>query len=163
MSFWRWWIVAMVVAQSWNLGATLLSRVIIVDSRSNGPHPLGSAAFLLPFASGALAINLLLIPPLLAYVRIWVVRVSPTTLSGFNAWGWFATVTWSSIHTVKPWRVPFLPAVRVYSSETNLVIWLPLFLVNYPQFARRVLEYAGPEHPLTQPVLFHLDPEESLP
>ncbi len=157
MPYGRWLVIAMVFGQV--LYAFLLTIGLALTMRQN---PFVLPGFWENYIYGSVAINIAFAVVLVPYVVIWTIRVSPTTLRGFNAWGVFATVSWDSIHTVKPWRVPFLPAVRVYSSETNLVIWLPLFLVNYPEFARRVVEYAGPEHPLTQPVLSQLDPEEPL-
>ncbi len=155
MSFWRWFLLSIVLGP---LAYTLV--IFSITAASVGWRAFADESFWVITAGGWLGVNLLLTPALLAYVRIWTVVVTPTSLSGSNAWGVFATVSWESIHTVKPSRVPFLPAVRVFSSEANLVIWLPLFLVNYPQFARRVAEYAGPEHPLTPHVLSRLDPEE---
>ena len=156
MPYWRWLIIALVLSQV--LYAFLLTAGLVLVI---GQNPFAVPGFWENYVYGSVALNLVLAVALALYVAIWTVRICPTTLRGFNAWGVFTTVTWDSIHTVKPWRVPFLPAVRVYSSQTRCVIWLPLFLVNYPAFARRVAEYAGPQHPLTPFVRSQLDPEEA--
>jgi hypothetical protein len=72
----------------------------------------------------------------------------PDTLRCTDAFGRYATVTWGSIHAVRPINLILLKYLRLDSDETDRVIWLPLFLTDLDGFAGLVLEYAGPDHPL---------------
>jgi hypothetical protein len=72
----------------------------------------------------------------------------PDTLRCTDAFGRYATVTWGSIHTVRPINLILLKYLRLDSGETDRVIWLPLFLTDLDGFADLVREYAGPDHPL---------------
>lgn len=156
MPFWRWYLLMLVVGQS--LSAILLPLAVYLPMKQN---PLIVPAFWWCYLSGVVAMYVVFAFVATVYIGIWLVRISPTALSGFNSWGIFITVRWDSIYKVKHSWVPLLPAVKVYSTDTWLVMWLPLFLINYPAFAKRVAEYAGPQHPLTQYIRSRLDPEEA--
>jgi hypothetical protein len=72
-------------------------------------------------------------------------------------WGRFVTVSWRSVQAARPVNLLTLPYLRVFSDETRRVIWLPLFLVDYPRFAELVAEYAGKNHPVTREVWRRLE------
>ena len=46
-------------------------------------------------------------------------------------------MSWASIHRVSYMPVPLVPLARVYSTETRRVLWLPLFVNDFPRFAER--------------------------
>ncbi|HET6576420.1 MAG TPA: hypothetical protein VFG68_22665 [Fimbriiglobus sp.] len=141
MVLWRWLLVAGVAAEAVYAGIAVLPSIL-----------RGRAVFWDSWAVGGAALIALLVPGLWVYVFIWRVWVGPDALRGSDFWGRFVTMRWGSIRAVKPLDVPFLPVLRVYSTETRRVIWLPLFLVNYRRFAELVAEYAGADHPVTRAV-----------
>ena len=141
MPFWRWYLIANVAAQV--LYAAVVAAPVLLGKRS----PFGAM-----YLGGSAAISALMVPGILGYVLFWRVWVGPDVLRGSDFWGRFVTVTWPSIHAARPVNLPFLPIVRVYSTQTRRVIWLPLFLVDYARFAELVAEYAGEDHPVTREV-----------
>lgn len=149
--FWRWYLAALVFGQ-------VIFPVLNAVPAILSPH-FGWTYFWKTYPFGAAAITIVFAPAMFAYVRLWRTRVSPAGLSGSNAWGWPLTVPWRSIDQVKPFPLPGLPSLRVYSKETRLVLWLPLFLNDFPRFVELVEQYAGSNHPLTVAVRQHLPPD----
>jgi hypothetical protein len=147
MPLWRWLLVGIPAAQVGGVFFLVLLDVVFDQGRG-----LRTSSFWSFYTAGAVAIVTLIVPALLAYVLVWRVWVGPATLRGSDFWGRFVTVSWRSVHAVRPLSVPFLPVLRVHSTETRRVIWLPLFLVNYRRFAELVAEYAGADHPVTRAV-----------
>ena len=145
MTFWRWFVVTSVVAQ-------LAYTALVVTSDTLSGRSSFVPAVWQAWAAGVAGIVVLLVPGLWLYILIWRVWVGPRTLRAWDFWGRFVTVSWGSVRAARPLSVPFLPVLRVYSTETRRVIWLPLFLVNYRRFADLVAEYAGADHPVTRAV-----------
>ncbi|HVK16922.1 MAG TPA: hypothetical protein VM533_08225 [Fimbriiglobus sp.] len=147
MSYWRWLLVGNVFTQVLYAAVFVLLEVVITGRRG-----LGDPGFWSIYVAKAVAVTMALVLSLVIYVTTWQVWVGPDTLCGSNAWGWFVTVSWGSVHAVRPFNLLTLPYLRVYSDETRRVIWLPLFLVDYARFAELVAEYAGADHPVTRAV-----------
>jgi hypothetical protein len=152
MPLWRWLLVCVPAA---NVGYVVF--LVLLDVVFDQGRGLRTTTFWYFYTVGAAAIVILLIPPLLAYVLVWRVWVGPATLRGSDVWGRFATVMWRSVRDARPLNIPFLPVLRVYSTETRRVIWLPLFLADYRRFAELVAEYAGEDHPVTREVWRRLE------
>jgi hypothetical protein len=144
MSYWRWLLVGGVFAQVLYAVVFVLMEVGLTGSRSLRDPGLWAL-----YAAKAAIVTVALALWLVIQVMTWRVWVGPVTLCGSDAWGRFATVTWDSIRAVRPFNLLTLPYLRVYSTETRRVIWLPLFLTNYRRFAELVAEYAGADHPVT--------------
>lgn len=85
--------------------------------------------------------------------------MSPAGIRGSNAWGWPVTTGWASITRTSRVPVPVVPLARVYSTETRRVLWLPLFLNDFPKFAELVARYAGRSNPVTVEVMKRLSDE----
>jgi hypothetical protein len=155
MSLWRWLLAVGFAGQISYAVLFVLMEILV-----GGGRGLRSTDFWAFYAAGAAMIAVLLAPALLAYVLIWKVRIGPASLRGSDFWGRFVTVTWTSVRAVQPFYLPLLPFLRVYSTETPRVIWLPLFLVNYRRFAELVAEYAGEDHPIAREVWQRLEEDE---
>ena len=151
MPFWRWYLAALVVSQVLFAVLNILPALTIDPDR----FPAGYYLATLPF--GAAAFPVVLAPVMLLYVLVWTVRVAPAGLRASDMWGRFATVSWHSVTAVKPVPVPLLPYLRVYSSETPRVLWLPHFMWDYPRYAALVAEYAGGDHPIARELSRRLD------
>jgi hypothetical protein len=145
IQFWRLWLTATVLGQVF-FAALVLGIDLVMRPVANTAGYLAANAFaaaaILPMLAGGLWI----------YVRVWQVWVGPATLCGSDVWGRFVTVSWRSIYVARTINVAGLPYLRVYSTETRRVIWLPLFLADYRRFAELVAEHAGEDHPVTREV-----------
>lgn len=143
MPVWRWLVAVGTVTHLAAAALTIVPDVLI-----------GRVTFdeddWIPYASAAAGGTAALAVGMPAYVLVWRVWVGPDTLRGSDFWGRFVTVTWGSIRDVRPLHVPLLPVLRVYSTETRRVIWLPLFLVDFERFAGLVAGYAGEDHPVAR-------------
>jgi hypothetical protein len=147
MVLWRWLLVGILAAQT---GCVLfLASLDVVFDHGRG---LRTTNFWYFYTAGAAAIVILIVPAMLAYVLVWRVWVGPDTLRGADFWGRFVTVAWGSVREVRSFNLLSLPFLRVYSTGTRRIIWLPLFLVDYRRFAELVAEYAGEGHPVTRAV-----------
>jgi hypothetical protein len=140
--FWRWYLLAVVAGQ-------VLFPLLNLIPAVTAPQTFGWAYFRATSPFGAALIPVFMAPAMFFYVRAFPVRVSPKLLRGANAWGWPVSVSWRSIQRVKSYAVPGFPLARVFSTETHRVLWLPLFLNDFPRFAELVAQYAGDGHPLT--------------
>src|SRR5581483_1222609 len=80
------------------------------------------------------------------------VWVGPDSLRASSLWGGFVNAPWASIRDARPCSFLALPYLRVYSTESRRVIWLPLFLADYRRFAELVTESAGADHPVARDV-----------
>ena len=145
MSYWRWLLIGGVAAQVLYAAMFVLMEVVFAGGR--GLRDPGFWAF---YAAGAAAVTVLLVPAMGLYVLIWRVRVGPDALRGSDVWGRFVTVPWASVRAVRPFTLLTLPYLRVYSTTTRRVMWLPLFLADYRRFAELVAAYAGEDHPVTR-------------
>jgi ABC-type dipeptide/oligopeptide/nickel transport system permease component len=81
-------------------------------------------------------------------VLIWDVKISPRSIRCSTFWGFFRTVNWSSIHNVEHRKLAGIPYLVLSTTESRFKIWLPLLLKNFDKFGRRVVQYAGADHPL---------------
>jgi hypothetical protein len=145
MVFWRWLLVGWVTAQVFYAALFLLMEVGFAGGRG-----LRDPAYWAFYAAGAAAVTVLMVPALWLYVLIWRVWVGPDTLCASDVWGRFVTVPWASVRAARPFNLLTLPYLRVFSTETRRVMWLPLFLADYRRFAELVAEYAGADHPVTR-------------
>jgi hypothetical protein len=152
MSYWRWLLVGSFATHVFFAAVFVLLEVVITGRRG-----LGDPSFWSVYTAKAVAVTMALALSLVIYVTTWQVWVGPDTLCGSNPWGWFVTVSWKSVRAVRPYYLLTLPYLRVYSTETRRVIWLPLFLVNYRRFAELVAEYAGEDHPVTRAVWHRIE------
>jgi hypothetical protein len=77
------------------------------------------------------------------------VYVSPDGLKAYNFWGIYTSVGWDSITAAKTVHFGVAGFLRVFTRDTRLPFWLPLFSANMDRFTELVREYAGPNNPLT--------------
>ena len=86
-----------------------------------------------------------------AYTAMRVVCISPECLRGSDIWtSKFFNTTWESITEVKPASILWLHFLKIRSTETRRMIWLPLFLEDVEHFVDMTSQFAGPEHPVTK-------------
>lgn len=102
------------------------------------------------YIAGSVAIALVLAPAFFAYVLTIPVKVSPTGFTCGNGLGKLVTVPWSAITKVRPLYLPGFPYLMVSTSQTQLKLWLPMFLRDMHEFVEKVEQYAGPNHILYQ-------------
>jgi hypothetical protein len=76
------------------------------------------------------------------------VTVGPDAIEGFNWLGHRITIGWDGIESVRR-RWYFAPYFTITSHVHQNVIWLPLHLLDFPEFVETVADCAGPDHPLT--------------
>jgi hypothetical protein len=151
MPFWRWYLASLVFSQ------VLFAVLNIVPALILEPGRFHTDYYLHTFPLGAAAFPVVLAPLVALYVLCWPVRVAPAGLRAANAWGRFATIRWGSITAVKPVPVPLIPFARIFSTETQRVLWVPLFMRDYRHYATLVAESAGEEHPLARELLKRLE------
>ena len=84
-----------------------------------------------------------------ALVAAFQVRVHTRGIRGYNFWGRYRDVDWSSMVSARPINTLGLRYVRV-ACEEGFVLWIPLFLVDQRRFVELVCELAGGDHPLTR-------------
>lgn len=153
MPFWRWYLATVVLGQV--LYAALNAvPVLLLPGRFDWSYYATTTALGAAFIPAAMA------PAMLLYVRAFPVRVGPHGLRGSNAWGLPVTVGWAAVGRVVHVPVPVVPLARVISTETRRVLWLPLFLNDFPRFAGLIARYAGDDHPVTAEVRKRLSDDD---
>ena len=84
-------------------------------------------------------------------IKYFTVKVAPSRLRCFDAWGFSLDVGWNNIERVKTITVfPGLSYLKVFSPELKRPLWLPLFLRNREDFFKVVTKYARPDSPLIE-------------
>ena len=145
--FWRWYLASLVLSQ------VLFAVLNLVPAWILEPGRFHTDYYLHTFPFGAAAFPIILAPVMALYVLFWPVHVAPAGLRASNAWGRYATVGWGSITAVKLVPLPLIPFARVVSTETHRILWVPLFMRTYRDYATLVAEYAGEDHPLARELL----------
>ena len=136
VSFWKFFV--FVVGYSL-LGDSIIILPDWITTRRGGYASILSVLFFV------VAVSFLLV----AIVRqVWKVVVSASGIDGQNAWGFALTLTWQEIKTTRPFNFGGLRYLRLYSSQTKRVMWLPLFLQDKKGFKAAVTQFAPPENPL---------------
>jgi hypothetical protein len=87
-------------------------------------------------------------------VVVWFfpVSISQDGIRSFNFWGLYHTVAWPEVTAVKPVNLLGLRYLFIYSPKLRWPLWVPRFLADPARFKRLVLDYAGPNHPLSQAI-----------
>ena len=89
----------------------------------------------------------------------YVLIKMPITISseGLKCVDWmfsYSFTSWDNIRFVKPSRAFFgLPYFRIGLNDSKDVIWLPLFLIELPEFINLVIKYSGAENLLSKELL----------
>jgi hypothetical protein len=76
--------------------------------------------------------------------------IGPEGIRGFNFWGVYRDAPWEDFRSVSPFNLLGLRFLRAHTARGWSPLWLPIFLNDWDRFRDRVLEYAGPEHPLSR-------------
>jgi hypothetical protein len=83
---------------------------------------------------------------ILAAVVLFRVYVSAEGLRCYTFLGNYHTLRWPEIDSVRPVNLLGLQYLRVGSSQTGHVVWVPVFLADMSRFRDVVRQFAGEEH-----------------
>lgn len=130
---------SLLIPWSWVLGYSVgvISLVILVIE---GGRPDWRA--LLYAILGTAMVSILFCAVLVAY---FTVELTPQGIRGYNFWGRYRFVPWSSMCATKHVNLGGLRYVRVFSENESTPMWLPLFLHGMDAFETSVRTVA-PEH-----------------
>jgi len=131
----RFWPVYMLVATGTALGLMLV--VLSLPTREDSLR-------MLAVLSGTLLLQALPTAWLAFHFRVYV---SEECLRCFDFWGKYHDVPWSAIRRVRPCSVVWLRYLKVYSSNSTVPVWLPLFMHGQNRFWQHVRRWA-PHTPL---------------
>jgi hypothetical protein len=104
----------------------------------------------------AAALGALLLIPILVFAAIapfaWLyrIRVHEAGLRGYDAYGRFHSVRWSSMTAARPMALLTLEYLRVETSSVGVELVIPLFLSERARFERMIREVAGPLNPMSR-------------
>jgi hypothetical protein len=89
---------------------------------------------------------------LLPLVWFYKTGVGPEGVRGCNFWGVYRDAPWEDFRSVSPINFLGLRFLRAHTTRGWGPLWLPIFLNDWQGFRDLVLEYAGPEHPLSRAI-----------
>ena len=127
--------------------ALMLLPLVIVRIVQQGPMSWGGVAA--AFAS-------LLLVPLLSFgfaapfFWIYRIRVHELGLHGYDAYGRFFSVRWTSMTRARRVQLLTLEYLRVETSEAGIELVIPLFLTERAAFERLVAALAGASNPIAR-------------
>ncbi len=134
-SFWKFFIATFVY---WIVTASIGLFPILITDRQGV-----NACITVAIVIGAVAALVAVIGK-----EVHKVAVSPSYVSGYGFWGSSINLRWQKIKTVRPINFAGLRYLRLYSSRSKRVLWLPLFLQDKKGFKNAVTQFAPPENPL---------------
>lgn len=135
---------------AWGLsGALALLLVPLIIAHIVRMDPIRSTAI-------AAALGALLLVPILVFGAIapfaWLyrIRVHDGGLRGYDAYGRFRSVLWSSMAKARPVALLGLEYLRIETPDPGVELVIPLFLSERARFERLVCELAGPINPMSR-------------
>jgi hypothetical protein len=90
------------------------------------------------------------------------VYVYPDRLTAYNFWGVYSSPAWDGITAARTLNLGVVSLVRVYTEETWLTLWVPLFLDDLDRFTELVRDFAGDGNPLSAELARHAAGEDEL-
>jgi hypothetical protein len=89
---------------------------------------------------------------LLALRALFAVRVHELGLRAYDFYGRRAELPWTQIYHVRPVPLLGLTYLRIATTGTERVLWIPYFLADQAAFDRLVGERAGAANPLVRAI-----------
>ena len=88
------------------------------------------------YAYGVSLVSIFITSNILSFIMALYYKTTLNTkeIKGFNFWGKSRIVKWENVSRVKPVNFLGLKYLRVFSTNTGLAIWVPLFIKNTEKF-----------------------------
>ncbi len=144
VSFWREWLAVSICGQ---LLLTVVAACLLVYVIAIEEIMLWKGAMAL-WCIGSVVTHLLTAVKAWDNVRKYPVAIGPAAIDAFDWLGYPVAIGWDGVKSVRR-RWYWTLYLTITSQAHQNVIWLPLNLVNFPEFVETVAEYAGSDHPLT--------------
>lgn len=82
------------------------------------------------------------------YREFFKVVVSESEIKAHTLWSIPTSFDWQDIEIVRPINLGGFRSLRLYSTQSKRVIWLPLYLSDRKGFKSAVMQFAPPDNPL---------------
>jgi hypothetical protein len=86
----------------------------------------------------------------LILTQCFKVKLKPNGISCYNFWGIYSFVLWEEMRAVKMFNLFGLKYARVFFRNSNIPLWVPLFIKNRNEFSKALSEFAPPPNLLRQ-------------